>query len=132
MMLPVDLENRLTLNKKRLSTYGLQEEEIEGILESRLGARIRELQIKPKDERIRMLWTWVRSERGPKAKEKARMARMLKARVPRARPRGEVRFSKPDVTIAASLAIWPETAGARLAQKARIPPRAKARVVRRD
>ena len=47
LMLPVDLENRLILNKKRLSTYELQKEEIEGILESRLGARIRELQVKP-------------------------------------------------------------------------------------
>ena len=50
LLLPVDLENHLILNKKRLSTYELQKEEIDGILESRLGARIRELQIKPKKD----------------------------------------------------------------------------------
>ena len=48
MMLPVDLGNHLILNQKRRSTYELQKEEIEGILESRLGARIPELQVKPK------------------------------------------------------------------------------------
>ena len=51
LMLPIDLENHLILNKKRLNTYEAQKEEIEGILESRLGARIRELQIKPRDKR---------------------------------------------------------------------------------
>jgi len=46
LLLPADLENHLILNKKRLSTYELQKEEIEGILESKIGAKIRELQIK--------------------------------------------------------------------------------------
>ena len=45
-MLPEDLENHLILNKKRLFTYDLQKEEIQGILDSRVGSKIREPQIK--------------------------------------------------------------------------------------
>ena len=36
------------LNKKRLNTYEAQKEEIEGILDSRIGANIKEFQIKAK------------------------------------------------------------------------------------
>ena len=50
-LLPPDLENHLVLNKKRLCTYDLQKEEIEGILDSRIGAKVRELQIKPSSNR---------------------------------------------------------------------------------
>ena len=46
--LPLELENHLVLNKKRLNTYEAQKEEIEGILDSRIGANIKEFQIKAK------------------------------------------------------------------------------------
>ena len=53
--MPTDLENHLILNKKRLSTYALQKEEINSILESRIGTKIREVQIKtPKRDKDAM------------------------------------------------------------------------------
>ena len=51
LLLPADLENHLILNKKRLTTYEMQKDEINGILESRIGTRIRELQIRQKSGR---------------------------------------------------------------------------------
>ena len=46
LLLPTDLENHLILNKRRLTTYELQKEEVNGILESKIGAKIREVSIK--------------------------------------------------------------------------------------
>ena len=46
-LLPPERENHLVLNKKRLDAYEAQKEEIEGILDSRIGAKIKELAIKP-------------------------------------------------------------------------------------
>ena len=40
-LLPLELENHLVLNKKRLNTYEAPKEGIEGILDSRIGARRR-------------------------------------------------------------------------------------------
>ena len=45
-LLPEDIENHLMLNRKRLSTYELQKEEVNMILESRIGAKIREPNLK--------------------------------------------------------------------------------------
>ena len=52
-LLPQELENHLVLNKKRLNTFEAQKEEIEGILDSRIGASVKELQIKPRERRER-------------------------------------------------------------------------------
>ena len=41
------IDNRLVLNKKTLNAPGAQEEEIAGIIDSRIGVRIREVQFQP-------------------------------------------------------------------------------------
>ena len=42
-VLPLELQNHLVLNKKRLKMYDAQKEEIEGIINSRVGANFREV-----------------------------------------------------------------------------------------
>ena len=42
MLIPEDIENHLMLNRKRLNTYELQKEEVNMILETRIGAKIKE------------------------------------------------------------------------------------------
>ena len=46
MLIPEDIENHLMLNRKRLSTYELQKEEVNMILETRIGAKIKEPNLK--------------------------------------------------------------------------------------
>ena len=46
MLIPEDIENHLMLNRKRLSTYELQKEEVKMILETRIGAKIKEPNLK--------------------------------------------------------------------------------------
>jgi hypothetical protein len=46
-LVPEDLENHLVLNRKRLNTYLAQKEEIQSILDSRIGSAIKEVSIKP-------------------------------------------------------------------------------------
>ena len=41
------IDNRLVLNKKTLNAHGAHKEEIEGIIDSRIGVRIREVQFQP-------------------------------------------------------------------------------------
>ena len=46
-MLPYELQNHLVFNKKRLNTFNVQtEEEVEGIIDARIGANIKEVVIK--------------------------------------------------------------------------------------
>ena len=46
MLIPEDIENHLMLNRKRLNTYELQKEEVNMILETRIGAKIKEPNLK--------------------------------------------------------------------------------------
>jgi len=87
-MLPADLENHLILNKQRLSTYELQKEEIEGILESRLGARIRELQIKPKDRKNPDAMDVDAFGKGPKGKGKGKDGKNAKGKGAKGKAKG--------------------------------------------
>ena len=41
MLIPEDIENHLMLNRKRSSTYEIQKEEVNMILETRVGAKIK-------------------------------------------------------------------------------------------
>ena len=41
------IDNRLVLNKKTLNAHGAQMEEIAGIIDSRIGVRIREVHFQP-------------------------------------------------------------------------------------
>ena len=45
-LVPEDLENHLVLNCKRISTYQLQKEEVQQILDCRIGGKIKEFRIK--------------------------------------------------------------------------------------
>ena len=45
-LLPVCLENQLILYTKKMKTKEAQKEEVEGILDSRIGAKIREIPIR--------------------------------------------------------------------------------------
>ena len=46
MLIPEDIENHLMLNRKRLNTYDLQKEEVNMILEARIGSKIKEPSLK--------------------------------------------------------------------------------------
>ena len=46
-LVPIDLGSHLVPNRKRLNTYDAQKAEIEGIIDSRVGKKVKEVQIKP-------------------------------------------------------------------------------------